>query len=86
MARQFVGGTGNIYSFEPHPGTYGVLLSSIQLNSYRNIAAFNCAISDKEQVVAFTMSEADEGLSSLADIGGTKISVYSTTLEPSTRG
>jgi FkbM family methyltransferase len=81
MARQFVGDTGHIYSFEASPDTFGVLLSSIQLNSYRNMMAFNCAISDKEQTVEFSISDTDEGLSSLVDIGGRKISIHSTTLD-----
>jgi FkbM family methyltransferase len=81
MARQFVGEQGNIYAFEANPDIHGVLLSSIQVNSYRNIMAVNCAISDTEQLVKFSISDADEGLSSLADIGGRKISVHSTTLD-----
>jgi FkbM family methyltransferase len=81
LARRFVGDTGNVYAFEPSPETYSILLSSIQINSYRNITAFNCAISDKEQVVEFSISDIDDGLSSLVDIGGTKISVHSTTLD-----
>ena len=81
MARQIVGDTGNIYSFEARPDIFGVMLSSIQINSYRNMTAFNCAISDQEQLVEFSICDHDEGLSSLADIGGRKISVFSTTLD-----
>jgi FkbM family methyltransferase len=81
MARQFVGDAGNIYSFEASPDTFGVMLSSIQLNSYRNMTAFNCAVSDHEEVVEFSICDYDEGMSSLADIGGRKISVFSTTLD-----
>lgn len=81
LARRFVGDTGNVYAFEPSPETYGILLSSIQLNAYRNVTAFNCAISDQEHVLEFTISDIDDGLSSLMDVGGRRISVYSTTLD-----
>ena len=38
---------GRLYSFEPVPQTYQVLLNTIELNRVKNIKTFNVAISDK---------------------------------------
>lgn len=59
VASKFVGEKGNVFSFEPFPGNFKLLTDHIQINSIKNIFAYNYAVSDKNGVVYFTNDEND---------------------------
>src|SRR5437762_1103185 len=42
-----VGPAGRVYSFEPHPANFELLLSNIQANSLAHVHAFKLALSDR---------------------------------------
>lgn len=45
---RLVGETGSVYSFEPIPLTFEILLHNIKSLPLRNVKAFNCAVSNSE--------------------------------------
>jgi len=55
----------HVYSFEPTPSTYNVLLRNIQLNNCYNVTALPIAISDKNGKAALYIDELNTGENSL---------------------
>lgn len=47
-------GAVQVYSFEPHPFTYSLLLENVQLNERTNIHAFQLAIDNQNEWVHFS--------------------------------
>ena len=48
LARNIVGESGKVISFEPNPESYKMLKKNIQLNGYKNCIPENIALSDEE--------------------------------------
>ena len=48
LASKIVGSDGHIYSFEPEPTNFRMLLKVISLNKLRNVTPFRLALSDKD--------------------------------------
>ena len=68
IGRQKVGDGGSVYAFDPNPFTYSVLMNNIMLNGYKNIYAYNCALSNKEGTSTLNIPACDEGLSTLCSL------------------
>lgn len=51
---KYLGDASRIYAFEPHPRIFDYLQGNLQLNSLRNVEAYNCALGDDEGEVQFT--------------------------------
>lgn len=48
LAAKRVGEDGFVYAFEPHPPSFERLIENVKLNDWKNVQAFNFAISDKK--------------------------------------
>ena len=48
LAAKRVGNDGSVYAFEPHPPSFERLIENVKLNDWKNVQAFNFAISDKK--------------------------------------
>jgi len=44
---RFVGESGHVYAFEPHPETYKILEYNIRINNLNNVTTFNVALGSK---------------------------------------
>ena len=60
-AARKVGPRGRVYSFEPAPANYELLLRNIELNDYANIMPVNQALSDKVGPATLYLTELDSG-------------------------
>lgn len=56
---------GKVFSFEPNPVSYRYFLNAIYLNKLKNIIPFNCAISEKSELLNLKYDEQHSGTSSL---------------------
>ena len=85
LAAQLVGNEGKVYSFEPEPSNYALLLKNITANGYDNIIrGINKAITDKPGSVSFFLGENSSGVGSIYAAPGTgtdNILVETTTLD-----
>ena len=61
LASRLVGKRGRVYSFEPEPRNYNLLLKNIELNGYSNIIAMRKAISDTSGTVRLFLDKEDSG-------------------------
>jgi len=79
---------GKVYSFEPEPENYKLLLKNIMANRYNNVIPIQKAVSDKEGKIKFFISEEDKGNHSIYNFGngGKATKVETTTLDKFTRG
>jgi len=53
MAARLVGPTGRVYAFEPEPRIFEALARSARVNGYEQLQAFQLALSDREDELAF---------------------------------
>src|SRR5205085_12299575 len=60
-AEQLVGSDGKVLAFEPTPGTYKVLLSTLRLNKSSNVIALEAAVGEVEGKATFYISEMYDG-------------------------
>lgn len=52
-----------IYSFEPHPGSYGRAIENISLNEYKNIEVLNTGLGDKkDSLKLYEVNEHNPGM------------------------
>jgi FkbM family methyltransferase len=61
LAAQLVGKEGKVYSFEPEPNNFSVLLKNIELNSYDNIVPVQKAVSDTSGKITLFLHNRDTG-------------------------
>jgi len=61
LAAQLVGKEGKVYSFEPEPKNFSVLLKNIELNGYDNIVPVQKAVSDTSGKITFFLHNRDTG-------------------------
>lgn len=54
LFRSYVGVSGRVMAFEPHPRTFGYLKSNITLNEITNIDCFNMALGDSQRDVVLS--------------------------------
>lgn len=54
LCARLLGGSGAVYSFEPHKRTFRHLTENIKLNNLKNVTAFNVGLSNKKEKVFFT--------------------------------
>ena len=91
VAARLVGGSGEVYAFEPAPANYNVLIKNISLNSHANIIAINKAVSDVNGNAELYLSGSDVGAHTLRSqhnhpqfklkTNGESIKVKTTTLD-----
>ncbi|HUS51485.1 MAG TPA: FkbM family methyltransferase [Candidatus Paceibacterota bacterium] len=61
LAAQLVGERGKVFSFEPEPKNYNYLVKNIELNGYKNVSAFQKAISDRNGKTQLFICSYDTG-------------------------
>lgn len=67
IAASMVGPNGKVIAFEPEPRNYKLLVENIDKNGYRNVIPIQAAVSDKQGILKFFLSESNLGASSLAE-------------------
>ncbi len=72
LSAELVGENGEIFSFEPLLENYEYLKKHIKINNYKNIIAFNVAVSDREGAPFFSKGEY-AATGRLADSGEIKV-------------
>ena len=61
LAAREVGSTGKVFSFEPDPSNYCLLVGNAKLNGYEELAAFNIAMSRQAGETTLFLSGLDNG-------------------------
>ena len=59
---ELVGENGRVISFEPVPVTFSLLASNVQIFNHKNVTLINTAISDKTEIVGFSIPKFSTGL------------------------
>jgi FkbM family methyltransferase len=57
ISSQLVGAGGKVVCFEPTPGTFNILKETLRLNHCENVNAVQAAVSNKEGIATFYVSE-----------------------------
>lgn len=65
LSARLIGKKGRVYSFEPEPVNYNLLLKNINLNSYDNVVPLNKAVSNVKGMVRLYLSDSDTGAHTL---------------------
>jgi FkbM family methyltransferase len=65
LAAKNAGPTGKVYSFEPEPNNYDLLIKNIEINEYANIAATKMAVSDHTGSSELFLTALDSGRHSM---------------------
>lgn len=84
LAARQVGPEGQVYSFEPEPVNYSLLVKNVELNEYRNISTIAEAVSDKKGFSTLFVSALDSGRNSMFHHGlpeNGSVQVATTTLD-----
>lgn len=84
LAARLVGETGRVFSFEPEPQNYELLVKNVRANAYKNIMTVQRAIGDQPGQMPLFLSSVDNGLHSLFQLGLPKhgnVTVEVTTLD-----
>jgi len=76
MAANLVGEKGKVFSFEPDPENFSLLLKNIEANGYQNVKAFDMAISDKSGEIKLFLSEEHRGEHKIYDSGEKRQTIY----------
>lgn len=79
LASKGVGSNGQVYSFEPDPGSSELVERNVLLNNCKNVKLIKKALSEKSGTSYFKSEKFNKGDSSLASEGGIK--VQTTTLD-----
>jgi FkbM family methyltransferase len=69
ICSQLTEGNGKIVCFEPTPGTYKLLLETLELNHCKNVIPVQAAVSNKEGTAIFYISSDYEGNNSNSLVG-----------------
>lgn len=65
LAARQVGPQGKVYSFEPEPVNYSLLIKNVELNGYSNVSAKSNAVSGSVGSVSLHVSALDSGRNSV---------------------
>ncbi len=65
LAARLVGRSGRVFSFEPEPTNYNLLLKNIELNGYGNVVALQKAVSNTTGKVKLFLDSKDTGAHSI---------------------
>ena len=75
LARRRVQSSGRVIAFEPNPAVLSVLRRNLELNDMRDVAVFDCALSDKRgSAILYSSPEASHGEASMCDQGWNRAS------------
>ena len=69
LAAKLVGREGKVYSFEPNPTNYNLLLKNIAINGYDNVTAVQKAVSYRSGAEKLFISDDDIGNSTIYEYG-----------------
>jgi len=72
LAAKLVGPSGKVFSFEPEPKNYSYLKKNIDLNGYKQISAFQKAVSDKNGKTVLYVCDYDSGHHTINKYDGVK--------------
>jgi FkbM family methyltransferase len=75
VAAKIVGNNGVIYSFEPHPKTFGFLQGNIEHNRATNVKSYNIALGNHDGEVTFSDGLLDDGNHIIFDETGIQVRV-----------
>jgi FkbM family methyltransferase len=67
LAAKLTGNMGHVYSFEPDPTNFRVMLNNVALNGYHNVMPFQKAVSNKIATVKLYLSKTDVGAHTLRE-------------------
>lgn len=70
LAARLVGTSGRVYSFEPEPTNYSLLLKNIELNGYGNVVALQKAVSSTTGKIKLFLDSKDTGAHSIYRLDG----------------
>ncbi|MFH1714396.1 MAG: FkbM family methyltransferase [Candidatus Nealsonbacteria bacterium] len=69
IAADLAGEKGRVFAFEPDSENFSLLLKNIGANGYRNVKAFDMAISDKAETIKLFLSDEHRGNHKIYDSG-----------------
>ncbi|MDO8265286.1 MAG: FkbM family methyltransferase [Candidatus Parcubacteria bacterium] len=75
IAAELTGNEGKILAFEPEPENFSLLLKNIEANGYKNIKAFNLAVSDRSGKTNLFVCEESTGSHKIYDSGENRKSI-----------
>lgn len=84
LAARQVGEEGQVYSFEPEPVNFSLLVKNVELNEYRNISTISQAVSNNKGFSTLFVSALDSGRNSVFHHGlpeNGSVRVATTTLD-----
>lgn len=91
LAARLAGSKGKVYSFEPEPNNYSMVLKNVALNRCENVVAVQNAVSNENGTVKLYLSKTDIGAHTLREDhdhpqfdggqGGDYVEVEATTLD-----
>ena len=68
LAARLTGHQGRVYSFEPNPTNYGLLLKNLEINGYSNVTVIQKAISNHTGTEKLYISDEDIGNSTIYEM------------------
>ena len=78
LAASLVGGSGQIYSFEPLEENFRSFLRNIKLNSFDNVHAFNLGVSDKPKILNLYLNSEKGNMGMASEFGETNNHLHQT--------
>lgn len=73
-AGRYVGAGGRVYSFEPHPRVYRVLVDNVHLNGLAHVRCFNCAVAAEPGSARLT-DDPRHDRNAVTDVAGVEVAV-----------
>jgi FkbM family methyltransferase len=67
LASRLIGNEGKVYSFEPEPNNYNLMVKNIELNDYKNIVSEQMAVSNINGISKFYIANAEVGAHTLRE-------------------
>jgi FkbM family methyltransferase len=77
---EFVGQTGEVYSFEPRKKIYDILSKNLSINGIQNVTALNIGLAEKEQVLNLPTLDINQAI----NFGGLALDANENLLSPNT--
>ncbi len=83
LCSTLVGKSGRVFSFEPEPGNFALLMKNIQINSFTNVEAVPKAVSDKNSTLRLYINTLEQGMHSIIqhESGSSTIDIEAVSLD-----
>ena len=72
LAAKLVGEKGKVYAFEPEPNNFGYLRKNVEMNNYKNVSAYQKAVSDTNGKARLFICPYDSGHHTINQPNGIK--------------